>query len=73
MFSRRANSAGCIISAVISAGFMCWLKFSSGSSIHGFLYPAISLTMTYLLGFLISFVTGGNRKDIDGLTVFSSK
>ncbi|MDA3925703.1 MAG: sodium/solute symporter [Kiritimatiellae bacterium] len=70
MFSKRANSAGCIIAATISAIFMCWLKFYSGSAIHGYLYPAISLTMTYVLGLLISLVTGGNRKNIDGLTVF---
>ncbi|MDD2598017.1 MAG: sodium/solute symporter [Kiritimatiellae bacterium] len=71
MFSGQANSAGCIIAAVICATFMCWLKFYSGSPIHGFLYPAVSLTMTYTLGILISLATGGNRKKIDGLTVFS--
>ena len=70
MFSKRANSAGCIIAAVISAAFMCWLKFASGSPIHGYLYPGISLTMTFVLGILISLVTGGCRKNIDGLTVF---
>ena len=70
MFSRNANAAGSIIAAVLCAAFMCWLKFFSDSKIHGYLYPAISLTMTYLLGILISVATGGCRKDIDGLTVF---
>ncbi len=70
MFSKVANAAGTIAAAALCALFMCWLKFFSGSAVHSFLYPAISLTLTYLLGLLLSLLTGGRSNTIDGLTVF---
>ncbi|MFO7937317.1 MAG: sodium/solute symporter [Kiritimatiellia bacterium] len=73
MFSKKANSTGCIIAAVTCAVFMCWLKFYSGSKIHVYLYPGISMTATYLLGILFSVITGGCRKDISRLTVFRQR
>jgi Na+/proline symporter len=67
MFTRRGNLTGCMITAV----FMLWIKFQSGWGVHGFLYPAISVTACVLLGYASSLVFPGPGRDQGGLTVFT--
>ncbi|MDP6523996.1 MAG: sodium/solute symporter [Kiritimatiellia bacterium] len=73
MFTRRANLAGCLGGTVATSLFMLWLKFQSGLGIHGYIYPAISVTLCVLLGYLISMVIPGKQKDQAGLTVYAMK
>ena len=71
MFTRRANLAGCIGGTVLTSVFMLWLKFHSGWGVHGYIYPAISVTLCVGLGYLISLVLPGRQKDQAGLTVYT--
>jgi Na+/proline symporter len=71
MFTKRGNLAGCISGALLASGFMLWLKFVSGSGVHGFLYPAISVPATVILGYLLSFVLPGKPLELRGLTVYT--
>ncbi len=60
MFSRRANSGGCLQGACLSAAVSLWLAFGSGLDIHGYLYPAISVILCCVTGYLLSLISGGN-------------
>ncbi len=57
MFSRRATSGGCLGGACISAAISLWLTFGSGWGIHGYLYPAISVTLCFTSGYLLSLLS----------------
>lgn len=71
MFTRRANLVGCLAGAFLTSLIMLWIKFRSGLGIHGYIYPAISVTLCVIIGYLISVVTPVKRKDDTGLTVYT--
>jgi len=71
MFTRRGNLAGCLVGAVAAALLMLWLKFRSGWGVHGFLYPAISVTVCVVIGYLASRVLPGRMRNQSGLTVYT--
>lgn len=61
MFTRRANLAGCLGGSILSSLFMLWLKFQSGIAVHGYLYPAISVTLCVVIGYLISLLVPSKK------------
>jgi len=73
MFTRRANLLGCLGGAVGTSAIMLWIKFQSGLGIHGYIYPAISVTLCMIVGYGISLATPGKAKDLAGLTVYTMK
>lgn len=71
MCTRRATSAGCLCGAVLSAGIALWVAFRSGWGVHGYLYPAISVPLCVASGYVFSLLLGRQRKNLDGLTMFT--
>ncbi len=71
MFTRRATLTGCLGGAVVTAIFTLWVYMRSGWGVHGYLYPAISVMVCVSVGYLLSLLPFGRRKNLEGLTVFS--
>ncbi|MEM7315946.1 MAG: sodium:solute symporter, partial [Planctomycetota bacterium] len=71
VLTRRANSIGAMLGALIGAGMMIWLwQFTS---IQGYLYATCGVASCFAVGYVASLLTGSNRKDLTGLTVHTVK
>lgn len=68
MFSRKANSKGVIIGAIIGALSLYFVRLYTDT--HVYLYAAIGIVITMISGWIISIATKGNKKEITGLTVY---
>lgn len=68
MFSRRANTTGSIVGAVVSIGTTLALKEFSDA--HYMLYLPFAVTSCVVVGYTVSLVTPGKTKELRGLTVF---
>ncbi|WP_339734233.1 sodium/solute symporter [uncultured Gimesia sp.] len=67
--TRRANGPGAFIGAIIGAAVMfCMWRFTR---INGYLYVAAGVFTCVFVGYLASFVSGGQAKDLAGLTVYT--
>ena len=80
MFTKRCNAFGCVAAGVVTAVVMYTLKFGSTififgehnlHKIHGYLYVVVSICLCMGLGLVLSLLSGGNKKDTHGLTVFN--
>jgi len=68
LLTRRANSFGAI-SALIG-GFVIVYLVQTYTSVNWMLYPVIAFVFAMFVGYFASLLTGGNRKDLTGLTVW---
>lgn len=67
--TQRANGPGASIGAVIGAAVMfCMWRFTQ---INGYLYVAAGVFTCVFVGYLASFVSGGQAKNLTGLTVYT--
>ncbi len=70
VLTRRANARGAMTGAVIGAlvMFLVW-RFTR---INGFIYSAIGLATCVVTGLAASVITGGQDRDLSGLTLFTT-
>lgn len=66
LFSRRTNEIGTL--AGIVAGMAATYFIAKDETIIFWLYPLYGSLVTFGIGYAVSIATGGNRKNIDGLT-----
>ncbi|MBQ7269864.1 MAG: sodium/solute symporter [Bacteroidales bacterium] len=65
--SRKANSAGAI--AGLAGCMVVQLIVMHNQSVYLLLYSTVGFVSCYLIGWMVSLLTGGPRKNIDGLTI----
>ena len=71
MFTRRANTIGVVAGYIFS---MLAVYLVMDRTDINFVYdPAVALASSFAVGYLVSFFTGGSRKNLDNLTVFTAK
>ena len=69
VFTRRADARGALWGAFVGAVVMfCLWQFTR---VNGYLYTASGITTCVIVGYLASF-PGGSRKDLTGLTIYTS-
>ena len=69
IFSRRTTGPGIIVGFVGSAVLLYLVK--SQTQVHFFLYPTIGIAGCFAIGYLASLLIPSDRKDLEGLTIFS--
>jgi SSS family transporter len=69
VFSRTANGIGGVVGAL--AGVATSLLVKNHTDIHFLLFAALSVATCFLTGWVVSFLTGGPRKDLAGLTYWT--
>ncbi len=67
LFSRKTNEIGVL--AGIAAGMLATYYIAKDETIIFWLYPIYGSLVTFAAGYAVSLATGGNRKDITGLTL----
>lgn len=65
--SRKANSAGAL--AGLAGCIIVQLLVMKHQSVYLLLYSTVGFVSCYLVGWVVSLLTGGPRKNIDGLTI----
>ncbi|MEM0966300.1 MAG: sodium/solute symporter [Verrucomicrobiota bacterium] len=68
MFTRRANSTGVFVGAIASVAITIFVR--EFTQIHWLFYNPVAMVSCIAIGYGTSIATGGNRKDLTGLTVF---
>jgi len=71
LFSRKANEIGSLSGIV--AGMAATYFIAKDETIIFWLYPLYGSLVTFAVGYAVSIATGGNRKNIDGLTFATLK
>jgi len=71
VLTRRANAFGALTGALLGAGVMCYLFFFT--SVSGYLYTACGISTCFVSGYLVSLATGGEQRDLTGLTMFTTR
>lgn len=66
LFSSRASGTGALVGALASAGVLWWVQ--KHTPLHFFLYAVVGVTACVVLGWLVSLVLPGPRRDLAGLT-----
>lgn len=69
LFSRKANEIGVI--AGIIAGMASTYYLKNYTAMSYWFYPLTGSIVTYSVGIAVSLVTGGNKKSINGLTLYT--
>lgn len=69
IFTRRANSTGTLLGALVSAGILFWVQQST--PIHFFLYAGIGIGACFIFGYGLSLIFPSNQKSLVGLTIFT--
>jgi Na+/proline symporter len=67
MLTRRANGAGALVGLVVSAFTVWWVK--DHTPLFFMMYAFVGIVVSFGVGYVASLLTGGNRKDIEGLSV----
>lgn len=71
LFSRRANEIGVIVGIIAGIASTYYLK--TYTPLSYWFYPFTGSGVTYIVGVIVSMAFGGNKKPINGLTVFTLK
>lgn len=69
MFSKRANTFGVIVGYLVSI-VVVYLVMSR-TSVNFIYYAAVALVASFVVGYVASLLTGGSRKNLDNLTIFT--
>jgi SSS family transporter len=67
VFTRRCNATGALVGLVTGAAMTMAVAF--GTDINFLLYAAIGSLTCFIVGYLISLMTGGQDRDLAGLTL----
>lgn len=71
MFSKRANSIGAVSGAL--ASIVVTILVKEYSPLHWAFYNPVAMVTCIFVGYIVSIATGGNRKDLTGLTIFGMR
>ncbi|MBC2605016.1 sodium:solute symporter [Pelagicoccus albus] len=71
LFSDKANEIGVLVGIAFGMAATYWI--SAEGLLIFWLYPVAGSVITYVVGLAVSIATGGNQKDIDGLTLATLK
>jgi SSS family solute:Na+ symporter len=71
LFTRRSNEMGVL--AGIATGMAATYLMAKDETIIFWLYPIFGSLVTFIIGYAVSLATGGNQKDLDGLTFANIK
>jgi SSS family transporter len=71
LFTTRTNSAGAIAGGLASIVVMLFIDRWGG--LHWLAYMPVATTTCLVIGYVVSLVTGGSRKDLAGLTAFTTR
>jgi SSS family transporter len=69
IFTRRANAAGAIVGLLASAAVLYWV--ATANVVHGVLYAAVGIAACFAIGYAVSLLLPGGRRDLGNLTVFT--
>jgi SSS family transporter len=69
IFTRRANWQGALFGLFASAAFQFLLK--SNNTVHGVLFAATGMVSCFVIGYLASLVVPAEKKDLNGLTLYT--
>lgn len=69
LFTTKANQTGVL--AGIVAGLFSTYWIQNNTELSYWLYPITGSIATFAVGYAMSLATGGNKKDIDGLTLYT--
>ena len=70
-FTRKANATGVLAGAAVSCvAIFCVQEYTS---LHFFVFGTFSLAAACLVGYIVSLLTGGCKKDLAGLTIYSMR
>jgi Na+/proline symporter len=67
IFTRTSNALGATVGVIGSA--LCLFAVTKFTSFHFFLYGIIGFSTCAALGWMVSWLTGGSRKQLSGLTL----
>ena len=70
IFTRRANGAGALVGAGLSALVLYLAK--TRTEVHFFLYGGIGLAVCVVIGYVASLASPDEPKDLTGLTIYTS-
>jgi len=70
MLTTRCNGTGALVGLVCGASVMFALPFVS--DINGYLYSAIGLSSSFVIGYIVSLVVPCGEQDLTGLTIHTS-
>jgi SSS family solute:Na+ symporter len=71
IFTRKANWQGAMIGLIASAAIQFFLK--TNNTVHGVLFAATGMISCFVIGYLASLVMPAQKKDLDGLTLYTLK
>jgi SSS family transporter len=71
IFTTRTNSAGAIAGGVSSVVVMLVIDHVGG--LHWMAYMPVATVTCLVIGYVVSLLTGGSRKDLVGLTAFTTR
>ncbi len=71
VFTTRANSIGAITGGLASIVATVWVNNVGG--VHWAALTPFAITTCLVVGYLVSLLTGGSRKDLSGLTAFTTR
>ncbi|MCC5807890.1 MAG: sodium:solute symporter [Opitutales bacterium] len=72
LLTTRANQAGTLLGAVVTAVFILWIRFYT--DIHFFIYGTLSLFCGFAAGYLFSLLFPAKPiEELDGLTLWTGK
>lgn len=66
-FTTRVNSTGTIVGIIVCTIVMLFVKYNT--DLHFFLFSALSVIITSFVAYPVSLLTGGNNKNLTGLTI----
>jgi Na+/proline symporter len=69
VLTQRANAIGAMAGAWVGAATMFGLW--KLTQVNGYLYTTCGITTCFVVGYLVSLMTGSNQKDLSGLTIFT--
>ena len=70
VFTRRTSGVGALLGLLGSAAVQYWLR--ELDCIHGIMFNVTGIGSCFIIGYAVSLILG-NRKDIDGLTIYTLK
>jgi len=69
IFTRRTHAGGAVAGFLASAVVLYCV--AALEAVHAILYAAVGVASCFLIGYLLSLVIPGARRDLDGLTIFT--
>jgi len=71
IFTRRGTAFGAWLGVIGGGAILIYASFFT--RVHAFLYAAIGVIATFLVGYVASLVVPGPTRDLDGLTLYTQQ